>query len=60
MVNTQVEINTSLNLKANGEKYNWSEYSKCINHFDMLRSGLETELPKLQSLFATALGYFRY
>lgn len=53
MVQTQIEINNNLNLKANGEKYNWSEYSKSLEFFDMLRDSLEGELPKLQSLFST-------
>lgn len=56
MVRTQVEINENLNLKANGEKYNWNEYSKGLQYFDMLRSSLETELPKLQSLYSAVLG----
>lgn len=56
MVKVQVEINENLNLKANGEKYDWNEYSKGLQFFEMLRSGLETELPKLQSLYSAILG----
>lgn len=56
MVKAQIEVNTNLNLKANGEQYNWNEYSKCLQHFEMLRSGLEAELPKLQSLYVATLG----
>ena len=57
MVSAQVEINTNLNLKANGERYNWNDYSKSTQCFGMLRSGLEIELPKLQSLYSTILRF---
>lgn len=55
MVDAQVRINFDLNRKANGEKYNWDEYTKINKHFDMLRNSMEAELPKLQALYATAL-----
>ncbi len=56
MVRSQVEINENLNLKANGGKYSWNEYSKELQYFYMLRSSLEKELPKLQSLYSAILG----
>jgi len=55
MVKSQIEINTYLNQKANGEKYAWDEYSRSQKFFDMLRGSLEVELPKLQSLYRLVL-----
>ena len=55
MFKTQIEINTNLNLKAKGENYNWDVYSKSLKNFDMFRNSLETELPKLQSLYGAVL-----
>lgn len=55
MVKAQVETNVNLNHKANGEKYNWDDYSKSVKSFEMFRSELEAELPKLQSLYALVL-----
>lgn len=55
MVKAQVETNENLNRKANGEKYNWSEYSISLRSFDMFRNSLESELPKLQSLYSSML-----
>ena len=55
MVEAQVEINKNLNRKTQGEKYNWGEYSANLESFDMYRKSLESELPKLQSLYSSML-----
>lgn len=55
LLESLVNLNIHLNRKANGEKYSINEYTMSLQHCDMLRSGLENELPKLQSLYAVVL-----
>lgn len=55
MIESQVNLNIHLNQKANGEKYSWNEYTKCLKLFEMQRNALENELPKLNSLYAVIL-----
>lgn len=55
MVETQENINSYLNQKANGEKYSWNEYTKSLKFFDLQRNALESELPKLNSLYSIVL-----
>jgi hypothetical protein len=54
-VETQENINSYLNQKANGEKYSWNEYTKSLKFFDLQRNALESELPKLNSLYSVVL-----
>ncbi|NLO42198.1 MAG: hypothetical protein GX109_04100 [Bacteroidales bacterium] len=55
MAEAQVEVNKNLNRKVQGEKYNWGEYSANLESFNMYRKSMESELPKLQSLYASML-----
>lgn len=55
MVNTQKDINLNLQAKADGKEYDWQKYKKQLKFFDMLRSSLEAELPKLNSLYTSML-----
>lgn len=56
MVESQVEINTALQQKANNEiSLNLCEHLKNNKYFDMLRGNLEIELPKLESQYSFIL-----
>ena len=55
MIESQVNLNIHLNQKANGEKYSWNEYTKCLKLFEMERNALENELPKLHAIYAVIL-----
>lgn len=56
MIESQITLNNLLQQKANNEiKYNFTDYQKKIAFYNMLHSSLETELPKLQSLYSNIL-----
>lgn len=55
MTDAQVNLNTGLNQKANGEIYDLSEHTKRLKYSDMLRDALEAELPKLNALYTRML-----
>ncbi|MCM1991304.1 hypothetical protein [Oceanirhabdus seepicola] len=55
MLESQVKINTSLDHKAHGEKYDRDEYEKCLVQFDVCRLTLKAKLTNLYSLYEEAI-----
>ena len=53
MTDSQNILNHGLNKKTQGGSYPLNEYNNQLQYFDMTRNALESELPKLQSLFAS-------
>lgn len=61
MVESLIQINTVLHRKANNDiKLNLNEHLKNNKYFEMLRGNLESELPKLQSLYSFILKDKKY
>ena len=55
MTEVQHALNMGLHGKTLGSQYPINEYNKHLEFFDMVRSALESELPKLTSLYSSYL-----